>query len=422
MHDIYSSINIFYFYFSMALLSSLTSYFKPKQEPSLIGLLEVSVVKIPRNKTVTVEYNRIETILDINNTKATYDIFSIAEPVWINKTLLEITDKTVEIDRATVSIRVIKTKVKIKPEDFTRIKLIGKGSSKVYLVQYNRSERLYACKVFKKSKKSNNLINEKNLLIRLKNSPFLIPLLLSFQSPTELFLIFPYYKYDLFTLLLLHPLSEYTARIYFCELLLIINHLHGKGIIYRDIKPENILIDSNNHVLLCDLDLSVDSSEASTYYGTLEYVPPEIIKNEKYNESYDYYALGILLYEMTVGYTPHRIEPGTISSGEEEEELKNRILYEEIDYASTGITKELIDLIDQLTNKSPNKRISHTGIVKHKWIEEIDWHKIRNREYRIEIEVDLTKKETEAEDSQEEDSYKTTVPGFTWIGEDWEEE
>lgn len=400
----------------MTFLSSLASYFslEKKQNPPLVGLLEISLLRIQETQTVTVEYNAVQTTLGKSHLETTYDIFNPEEPVKINGKSFPAKNRTEEVENATVQIKITKSKVKISPEDFTRIKLVGKGSSKVYLARYNRTNRNYACKVFKKSKDQKNPINEKNLLIRLKDSPFLIKLLLTFQSPTELFLVFPYYKYDLFTLLQT-TLPEATVRIYFCELLLAINHFHSRNVIYRDIKPENILIDSNNHILLCDLDLSVDSAEPTNYYGTLEYIPPEIVRNERYDESYDYYTLGILLYEMVVGHTPYRTE----GTGKEEEDIKNRILYEEIEFPNT-VNKKIKDLIIKLTDKIGSRRIRYKEILEHKWIEGIDWNKIHKKEYKIEIKIE--EKETEIEESIEEDSYRTAVQGFTWIGEDWEEE
>lgn len=398
----------------MKMFSSLSKYFSgSSNESSSIGIIEISILRIPRNQSVRVEYNTIETVLDINTTKSAYDIFSNIKVLHINSVPYTISSRVIELERITVEIKVTKHKQKIRPEDFTRIKLLGEGSSKVYLVKYNRSGRLYACKVFKKSKNRQNIINEKNLLVKLKKSPFLIPLLVSFQSPTELFLIFPYYKYDLFTLLM-NPLPEHVAKIYFCEILVIINHLHSNNIIYRDIKPENILIDHNNHILLCDLDISVEYTSDSAFCGTLEYMPPEVIRSNTYDKMYDYYTLGILLYEMVVGDTPYKRTPD-----EDEEDLMNKIEYEEIEYPE--IAPEIVDLISKLTKKDPSKRIPYIEIVQHEWLKEIDWDKIQKKEYIIEIETE--EKEAEPEETEvEEDSYKTTVPGFTWIGEEWEEE
>ncbi|KAI5137452.1 hypothetical protein NEAUS06_2241 [Nematocida ausubeli] len=410
----------------MKFLSSITEYFAPgEKEPISMGVIEISLTHMRYNKSVRVEYNTMEVVLSPTNLSTKYDIFSNTSVIYINKIPYSVKDRIIVTRNMEMQIKVTKSKVKIKESDFTRIRLLGQSTSKVYLVRYNQSNRLYACKIIKKSRNTKNIINERNLLVKLKKSPFLITLLLSFQSQTELFLILPYYRFDLFTILSILP--QYVIKIYFCELLIVLEHMHSKNIIYRDIKPENILIGPNNHILLCDLDISVESSSDSPAInntsGTLEYMPPEALTHTKsskrYTSKYDYYTLGILLYEMVVGHTPHRI-----TDNEDEDDLKNKILYEEIEYPDIDV--HIVDIISKLTRKDPAKRICHKEIAAHPWLANIDWDKIRNKEYVIQLEIEEKQniKEPEIEEtvSMDNESGRTTVPGFTWIDEEWDEE
>lgn len=98
--------------------------------------------------------------------------------------------------------------------------------------------------------------------------------------------------------------SDKTARFYICELLLALEHLHSLGIIYRDLKPENVMLDKDGHLVLTDFGLSKVAIDAHTVCGTLEFTAPEIFEEKMYNRTVDYWSLGVMLYDMITGSPP----------------------------------------------------------------------------------------------------------------------
>jgi serine/threonine protein kinase len=106
--------------------------------------------------------------------------------------------------------------------------------------------------------------------------------------------------------------SESRAKFYAAEMTLAIQYLHDEGIIYRDVKPENILIDAEGHIKLTDFGLSKEGmnenfdGKTESFCGTTEYLAPEIIKDKKYGFSVDWYSLGLVLYEMISGVNPFK--------------------------------------------------------------------------------------------------------------------
>lgn len=104
-------------------------------------------------------------------------------------------------------------------------------------------------------------------------------------------------------------LSEHEARLYIAEVLLALEFLHSQGIIYRDLKPDNIIIAEDGHLKLTDFGLSKENAESdftsNSFVGTYAYAAPEVLKQKAHGKSLDWYLLGALLYEFLVGVPPY---------------------------------------------------------------------------------------------------------------------
>jgi serum/glucocorticoid-regulated kinase 2 len=193
------------------------------------------------------------------------------------------------------------------------LKVIGKGTfGKVVLARSKDDNKLYALKCLKKehilrTKNIINLRNEKRIIEELDN-PFIVKLKFTFQSKDKIFMGFEYFNGgELFFHLHRNKVSfsEDVVRFYAAEIYLALRYLHSKGVVYRDLKPENIILDEEGHIKLIDFGLARDNmteqSMTSTFCGTNEYIPPELLKGESYTFNFDWWGYGVLLYEMLYG-------------------------------------------------------------------------------------------------------------------------
>lgn len=150
---------------------------------------------------------------------------------------------------------------------------------------------------------------ERKILEALKH-PFLMTLRFAFQTETKLYFVLDYYTGGelFFHLKKKRRFTENEARIIVAEVGLALGHLHSLDVIYRDLKPENVLLDNQGHACLTDFglskDLGPDSQMTKTFCGTPEYLAPEIVLNNGHSKPVDWWALGILLYELCVGIPP----------------------------------------------------------------------------------------------------------------------
>eukprot|EP00826_Nyctotherus_ovalis_P034149 TRINITY_DN2802_c0_g1_i2.p1 TRINITY_DN2802_c0_g1~~TRINITY_DN2802_c0_g1_i2.p1 ORF type:complete len:343 (+),score=57.06 TRINITY_DN2802_c0_g1_i2:122-1150(+) len=207
--------------------------------------------------------------------------------------------------------------------DFDVLEALGKGSfGQVYLVRYRPRSKLYAMKVLSKKKFAEHnilayAVSERNILSKL-NQSFTITLDFAFQTAEQLFLVtkycpgyFPFLTCSGNLKCLLHKqrvFQERRAKEYAAEVLLALEELHKVGIVYRDLKLENVVVDEEGHATLIDFGLArekvADSTVCKSFCGSRPYLAPEIIAKKGYSKSVDWYAFGVMIYEMLTGRVP----------------------------------------------------------------------------------------------------------------------
>lgn len=275
---------------------------------------------------------------------------------------------------------------KVTKADFEQLKVIGRGAyGKVLLVRHKASRRLYAMKVLKKAslfvkiKHAEHTKAERQILEDLKH-PFIVQLYYAFQTDDRLYLILEFASGgELFTHMAAeHMFSEEVASFYLAELILALEHLHSLGIVYRDLKPENCLLDSDGHVVLTDFGLSKVAIEqkTNTVCGTVEYMAPEILMEQHYSKGVDWWSLGILLFEMIVGHTP-------FNAGNRKKTM-DAILKKKLQ-VPYYVSSEAKDLCNKLLRKNPDVRLGSgeddiTRIKGHRFFRKIDWKAMEARQ------------------------------------------
>lgn len=177
----------------------------------------------------------------------------------------------------------------------------------MFLVRHKKSECLYAMKVLKKASlvlHVNHVKTERQILEQVRH-PFIVQLYYAFQTKEELHMILQYaVGGELFRYMNQEGMfDEPMASFYAAELVLALSHLHSLGIVYRDLKPENCLLDLDGHILLTDFGLSKVSLDGrtNTICGTPEFMAPEILAGLHYDYAVDWWSLGVLIYDMLSG-------------------------------------------------------------------------------------------------------------------------
>jgi serine/threonine protein kinase len=173
--------------------------------------------------------------------------------------------------------------------------------------------------------------------------------------------------------------TEERACFYAAEMVLALSHLHENGIIYRDLKPENVLLDSQGHIKITDFGLSkmkpVDNMDAmtNTFCGTPEYLAPEVIVGKGHSYGVDWWSLGMLLYEMISGINPFKqISQASGGAPNSRHLILKRIVEKDVEILA-GFSHHAKSLLSGLLCRDPEQRLKVDQIMAHPFFAKINW-------------------------------------------------
>ena len=307
-------------------------------------------------------------------------------------------------------IKYRKAREKQTIRDYESLAIIGRGAfGEVHVCREKKTGKIYAIKKIKKQvliikNQIRHVINEQIIMSK-ASTPWIVELKASFQEGDYLYLVMEYLPGgDLMNLLIEKDiLTEKEAKFYISELILAVESIHNLDCIHRDIKPDNILIDKNGHIKLSDFGLakisdklyekedekyknflknkSNDKNTKMTHnknfscVGTAYYVAPEVLKKSGYDKDIDWWSVGIILYEMLVGYAPFCSKETT------------EVCYKVLNWKNylkipkkIKLSEEVKDLIFKMI-KNSDDRLGKNGaeeIKKHPFFKDVDWDNIRN--------------------------------------------
>ncbi|KAJ7366683.1 protein kinase C1 [Mycena albidolilacea] len=252
-------------------------------------------------------------------------------------------------------------KRKVGLDDFNFLAVLGKGNfGKVMLAEEKKTNGLYAIKVLKKefiidNDEVESTRSEKRVFLAAarERHPFLLGLHSCFQTETRVYFVMEYVSGgDLMLHIQRKQFSLRQAKFYASEVLLALEYFHKNGIIYRDLKLDNILLTLDGHVKVADYGLCKEEmwygKTTSTFCGTPEFMAPEILLEQRYGRAVDWWAFGVLTYEMLLGQSPFR--------GDDEDEIFDAILEDEPLYPIT-MPRDAVSILQKLLNRDPLRRL-----------------------------------------------------------------
>lgn len=262
-------------------------------------------------------------------------------------------------------------------ENFQILKTLGTGSfGRVMLVQFKENKNYYAMKILDKQKvvklkQVDHTLNEKRILDAV-NFPFLVSLQYHFKDNHNLYIVQEFVQGgEMFChLRRLRRFTESHAKFYAAQVVLSLEYLHSLDIVFRDLKPENLLIDHHGYIKVTDFGFAKRiQSRTWTLCGTPEYLAPEVILSKGYGKSVDWWSLGVLIYEMVSGYPPfYADQPIQIY----EKIVSGKVKYPpQLSDKVKDLLKNLLQV--DLTKRYGNLKNGANDVKHHSWFSETDW-------------------------------------------------
>lgn len=276
-------------------------------------------------------------------------------------------------------------------DNYSYIAVLGRGHfGKVLLAEDKTSKELVAIKVLKKGDiisrdEVDSLMSEKRIFERINavRHPFLVNLYCCFQTENNVCFVMEYAcGGDLMMHIHQDIFKEQRACFYTACVVLGLQYLHENGIVYRDLKLDNLLLDIDGFVKIADFGLCKENMwygcRTSTFCGTPEFLAPEVLTDVSYTRAVDWWGLGVLIYEMLVGESPF--------PGEDEEEVFDSIVNDDVRYPRF-LSSEAISIMRKLLRRNPERRLGASDrdaedIKRQPYFRHIEWDKLLRREIK----------------------------------------
>ena len=350
------------------------------------------------NKKVENDYSGSKIFSLFNSIES--PLWAKSEDIWIMKQNKNLSSNIFSEESKEVNTNDSETLVKeldldgdeIKFDSFDLHERLGKGNfGEVFRVTLKKEKdsqdlKNYALKAIKKAKVVGNnklkyVISELNIMKKLKN-PFIVSLNYAFQTPKYLYLAMEFWggrdlNWHLDKSIFF---EEEKARLWIAEVILAIEYLHSKNIIYRDLKPSNVMVTTDGHIKLTDFGLAkegiIGMEYAETFWGSPAYLAPELLKDKKFNKSSDIYQIGVLFFELLTGKPPfYKASRDSLFDC-----IKNSYNLE----VPTHVSPVAVNLMGKLLNKIPEKRLgvkNMDDLKNHEFFKSIDWIKLKEKSF-----------------------------------------
>ena len=284
-----------------------------------------------------------------------------------------------------INKRNVNKKIKINKNYFDFQQIIGRGGfGKVWKVSFKKN-KIYALKEMKKTKiidrnSINCIMTEREVLSKL-NHPFIINMHFAFQDIDNLYLVIDYLsggdiRYHLYNK---HIFNEIETKFLIACLLTGLEYIHSNNIIHRDLKPENLVLDSNGYLRITDFGIAkyIEIDNHKDNSGTVGYMAPEVLFRKKHSFPCDFFAIGVITYELMFGKRPYH--------GKTRNEMKYDILNKQaqVDNLPKNWSNESKDFIDNLLKIKEEERLGYKSgveeIKNHKWFKDFSWELLKEK-------------------------------------------
>lgn len=320
----------------------------------------------------------------------TFHLDNVAErEEWVSS-IQEVADKLRESAKYekedSVTDEITLRSEKMTLDDFHLLKVLGKGTfGKVMLAKFKKTGEVVALKILKKevivAKDEVAHTLTENRVLRTMVHPFLTELKYSFQTKERLIFVMEYVNGGelFFHLSKERVFSEDRSRFYASEIILAVKYLHEKKVIYRDLKLENLLLDSEGHIKIADFGLCKEDvshgATTKTFCGTPEYLAPEVLEDSDYGPAVDWWGVGVVMYEMLCGRLPFY--------NRDHEVLFELILTEDLKFPSR-LTDGSKSILSGLLQKNPSTRLGGSTddakeVMRHPFFQSVNWDDILHK-------------------------------------------